>query len=46
MRKRLEVYQRETRPVVEHYRAALVEVDGTGSIEEIGERLVSALEAT
>ncbi len=46
VRKRLEVYQQETRPVVEHYRAALVEVDGTGSIEEIGERVVSALEAT
>ncbi len=46
LRKRLEVYQQETRPVVEHYRAALVEVDGTGSIEAIGERLVSALEAT
>ena len=42
---RIEVYLRETEPVVEHYRATgkLREVDGGGSIEEVGQALTAVL---
>ena len=45
VRKRLLVYGRETEPLLEHYRAKLIEIDGTGSIDEIRERVATALEA-
>jgi adenylate kinase len=43
--RRLDVYARETAPVLEHYRIAgsLREVDGTGSREEVFSRLQGAL---
>jgi adenylate kinase len=43
-RHRLEVYDEETRPVVEHYAKAglLRRVDGVGGVGEIRERLVKA----
>ena len=46
VRRRVEVYFQETEPLVEHYRRAgkLVEVDGTGSIEEVAQALEAAVE--
>ena len=45
VRKRLEVYFTETAPLIDYYRKAvkLVEIEGEGEIEEIGERLIDAL---
>ena len=43
IRKRLEVYDEQTAPVLEHYRSVLIEVDGMGSIEEIQLRILEAL---
>ena len=42
--KRLDVYEGQTRPVVDHYerRGLVRHVDGLGSIEEIGARLAKA----
>ncbi len=42
---RLEVYKKETAPVIEHYQQAgmLRSVDGTGSVDEIFQRILSAL---
>jgi len=43
--RRLEVYIAETAPLIDYYQGAgkLVEVDGEGGIEEVGERLIAAL---
>jgi adenylate kinase len=45
VRRRLEVYERETAPLAAVYeqRGLLVRVDGTGSVEEVSERIASAL---
>ena len=45
IRNRLRVYSEQTAPVAGHYdaRGLLVEVDGTGSIEQINQRLVDAI---
>lgn len=45
VRKRLEVYDRETLPLVEYYRdrGILVEVDGSGTPEEVTERIMKRL---
>jgi adenylate kinase len=43
LRNRLQVYKRETAPVLEHYRSALIEIDGTGEMEEINSAIVEAL---
>lgn len=42
---RLDVYKKETAPVMEHYQQAGMfrSIDGTGTIDEIFERIVSAL---
>ncbi|MCR4311671.1 MAG: nucleoside monophosphate kinase [Candidatus Uhrbacteria bacterium] len=41
MRRRLEIYEEETKPIIEKYRAiGLVrDVDGTGTIEEVADRI-------
>ncbi len=46
VRKRLEVYEEQTAPVVDYYRAQgkLDEVDGVGSIDEVAGRVFSAIE--
>lgn len=46
VRNRLAVYREQTAPVSGYYaeRSLLVQVDGVGSIEEINQRLVSALD--
>jgi adenylate kinase len=43
---RMEVYSRETAPVLEHYRAAglLREIDGTGSREDVFQRMTASLQ--
>jgi adenylate kinase len=43
--KRLEVYDRQTRPLIAYYRKAgnLVEVDALASVDSVAERIVSAL---
>jgi adenylate kinase len=46
METRLEAYRRQTAPVVEHYRASLIRIPGTGSIEEIAKRIAEELERT
>ena len=45
VRERLAVYQRQTSPVVEHFRelGALVEVDGVGAMDEVYGRIASAI---
>ena len=43
VRRRLEVYQTETAPILDHYVAALQRIDGVGSFDEIAERLAGAL---
>lgn len=45
VRKRLEVYFKETSPLIDYYRQAgtLIEVDGTGEVAEITKRIVTAL---
>jgi adenylate kinase len=42
--RRLEVYRRQTQPLVEHYRAHLVRVAGVGSMAEIEKRISRELE--
>lgn len=46
IRKRQEVYADQTEPLIELYRARgiLVEVDGMGTVEEVTERIFSALD--
>jgi len=41
--KRLEVYRRDTEPVLAHYASAVKRIDGIGSLDEITARLVAAL---
>ena len=49
VRRRLEVYREQTAPVLDWYReesdVPVVEVDGTGDIEDVHDRLAEALEA-
>jgi len=45
IKKRLEVYFAETAPVIDYYAQAgrLLEVDGEGSVDEVGKRIIIAL---
>jgi len=43
--KRLEVYRRDTEPVLAHYASAVKRIDGIGSMDEITARVVAALGA-
>ncbi len=43
LRNRLQVYRRETAPVLEHYREALIEVEGVGDIDQIATAIVAAV---
>ena len=45
VRHRMEIYERETAPVLEHYRAAglLREIDGTGSREDVFQRVAASV---
>lgn len=45
IRRRQEVYQEETAPLLEHYSAVLVTVDAVGEVEEITERVLNELNA-
>ena len=44
---RLEIYQDETRPLIEYYRERqiLIEVDGTGGVDDVAARLRTAVDA-
>ncbi len=44
--RRLELYDRETRPIIEYYEdlGRIVEIDGVGSLEEVFERIVGAVD--
>lgn len=44
VRRRLEVYRKETQPVLEHYGRSAVAVDGLGTVEQIAERIAGALD--
>ena len=46
IRRRMEVYAGQTAPLLSHYESTelLVEVDGTGSLEEVRERMFAALD--
>jgi adenylate kinase len=46
VKKRLEVYEAETRPVIEYYetRGLLQRVSGVGTMDEIGSRLTALLD--
>jgi len=43
VRSRLEVYKRETQPMLDHFAAAVVRLDGIGSLDEVEGRIVKAL---
>jgi adenylate kinase len=45
IRTRMQEYRRKTQPLIDHYRAAgvLAEVDGQGSVEQVGKRIQEAL---
>ena len=42
--RRLEIYRRDTAPVLDHYRDALIHVDGQGSVDEIATRIADGLD--
>jgi adenylate kinase len=42
--RRLEVYRRQTAPVLDHYADRLLRVQGVGGVNEIGDRLIRGLE--
>ncbi len=46
IRRRLEIFYEETEPIVKYYKAQgkLLEVDGTGSIEEVHQAIIATLE--
>lgn len=43
IRRRLEVYEADTAPLVEFYSGAVIEVDGMGAIDEVFSRIMLAL---
>ena len=43
LRNRLQVYRRETGPVLEHYRGASIEIEGVGDIDQIARAIVAAV---
>jgi adenylate kinase len=45
VKKRLEVYRRDTAPVLDHYAAQVAKIDGIGTMDEITSRILDALGA-
>ena len=43
VRSRLDVYQRETQPMLDHFASAVVRLGGTGSLETVEARILEAL---
>jgi adenylate kinase len=45
VKKRLEVYFKETVPLIDYYarRGKLLEIDGEGSVDEVAQRIVAVL---
>ena len=46
IRRRQEIYREETSPLLQHYQELLVTIDAVGPVEEITERVVSALRSS
>ena len=46
IRKRLDIYHADTRPLVDYYGDLVVEIDGLGSIEDVHARVMRAIGAT
>lgn len=48
VRKRLQVYEEQTKPLIEYYekRGILLTIEGDGSVEEIGNKIKNALEVS
>lgn len=44
--RRLSLYHDQTRPLLEHYADILVAVDGIGSVDEVQQRILKALDAS
>ncbi len=44
--KRLQIYHRDTAPVLEHYRATVIGIDGEGSVTDVNARVLEALGAS
>jgi adenylate kinase len=44
IRNRQKVYRDETAPLLDHYRDKLVSIDAVGTVDEVAERLVKALQ--
>jgi adenylate kinase len=44
--RRLEIYQNDTRPVIERYQNLVHHIDGVGSIEQVHERIVHAIQTS
>jgi adenylate kinase len=44
-KRRLDVYKRDTQPVLDHYRDQMHKIDGVGSLDDVTARLLGALEA-
>jgi adenylate kinase len=44
-KRRLDVYKRDTQPVLDHYRDQLHKIDGVGSLDDVTARLLGALGA-
>ena len=42
--RRLELYHTETKPLLDHYAAKLVAIDGVGPVEEVQQRALTALQ--
>lgn len=43
IRRRLELYRTTTQPLLDHYAELVVQVDGTGEIDQVQERIIGAL---
>ena len=44
--RRLELYHTETKPLLDHYAAKLVAIDGVGPVEEVQQRVLDSLTAS
>jgi len=42
--KRLEIYRKDTSPILTHYKNKLIKIDGSGSVEEVTEKILEVLD--
>jgi hypothetical protein len=43
--RRLELYRTTTHPLLDHYAELVIQVDGTGEVDQVQERIIGALTA-